>query len=213
MNDSCFSVVRALGAALVMMAVADPGWAQKPNLVNNGSFDSTVDGWSFHIRSCPIFVWDPMDISSDPSSGSAALMERCGPPPIPLVEAAVVSNCVDTAGIDGLIVSGSLFHDGDWWSDRVYVELLVYSDTLCSTTETLIPIGEDDGSATWLTFSEVVDLLQGIGFQVNSARISFRQVVACCKYSYFDNASLIPVEVFSDAFEEGDTSVWSSSVP
>lgn len=74
--------MRCTHVALVVAAFFScPAWGTSQNLVVNGGFDGNVEGWKI-VRGEGTQVWDPLDVNSNPQSGSMHLANTgAGPNP------------------------------------------------------------------------------------------------------------------------------------
>ena len=189
--------------ALLMGASASDG-----QILNNTRFDTDVSGWS--EPDMAIVVWDPLDADASLTSGSA-----------------LVTNISDTAGdgtgarqcaegIDEAVtyqVGARVYFPGGQ-TETGWAVILVQSYSGAACTDfidfELTSIVQSTSTDAWLPVS--ASLVAPAGSQSVRVRLSVRkQEAAGSLAAHFDNVVFESV-IFSDSFESGDTSAWSSTV-
>ena len=199
-----------LGASMLLLALLMGSGDSHAQLLSNIQFDTDVSGWTAGAKAT--VEWDPLDADASLTSGSA-----------------LVTNISDTAGDStgarqcaGGINEAMTYQVGakvyipsgqtetgwadilvQWYSDATCTDFIGVANT--SSVQTATP-------DTWLPVS---GLLQApAGSQSARVRLSVRkQEDAGSLAAHFDKVVLEPVPlIFSDGFESGDTSAWSSTV-
>jgi len=181
------------------------------NLVVNPDFDTDVVGWSpfYDID----FIWDPLDYQGDPSSGSGFAASTDAPGSnsgiVQCVEPIVAGEAYGLSG--WLNVSPSQAGDGYvglfvWWRDGAG----------CTGTQTNALVTPYVASTTgWEQQTAAPEVAPaGTVSATLYLNITKSSPLGVDYYVYFDGIDLHPAgSVFSDGFETGDTSRWSTAVP
>ncbi|MCD4748099.1 MAG: hypothetical protein K8R59_01890 [Thermoanaerobaculales bacterium] len=187
----------------LLVAVAPVG----AQLVDNGTFDSTVDGWDEFPKGT--IVWDPLDISSSSSSGSALITNES----LTSGDASGPQQCV--TGIVGgqeYLVEASVYFPGSQ-SQSGWTRLLIrwYSDICFGTQLGLDTTPKASTPDMWSTTGLFVEAPTGA--VAVALRLDVWKVEAGGALSaHFDNMILDGV-VFRDDFESENLDAWSEVVP
>ena len=181
------------------------------NLVVNPDFDTDVDGWiPFYDID---FIWEPLDCQGDPSSGSGFAASTDAPTSnsgiIQCVEPIVAG---DWYGLSAwLNISPSQAGEGSarlfvWWRDGAG----------CTGTQTTALATQFVAStAGWEQQTAIPEVAPaGTVSATLYLNITKSSPLGVDYYVSFDGIDFHPAaSIFSDGFEAGDTSRWSTAVP
>jgi len=192
-----------LGIFLAMPAAAQ-------NILQNPGFDSDVSGWvnpyGFTV------VWDSRDANDSPGSGSAFATNTVGNGG----SSGMLSQCFPVSPDKMINFSGKIYQpSGQTGSGNGHIRLRYYTDTACSSY-----LGEGSSSMNQNSFDTWFEV-SGNDSSPSSAQ-SVEMFLAIISdvlgedFSvYFDDV-VLTIEtdaVFTDGFEDGTTSGWSSTEP
>jgi hypothetical protein len=196
--------------AALLITNVPTGGAQ--NLLDNGDFDSDVSGWAALGADLSI-VWDPEDHAADPGSGSLYSVNNA-----PAAGNFAIVSCVDSIP-DGLPyqVSGWVkLPSGQPVDGRTELFWYWYDAPSCSGSQTSQP------GTSAITVAEDWTFLQSSAEVAPPGTMSAWVVLLNNKNDAdpgalqisFDGISFHDAsEIFSDGFESGTTSAWTSVVP
>ncbi len=196
--------IAALALAAILVAVAP--LAEGQNLVFNADFDSDVAGWNpFPLAS---IVWDPLDSTGNPASGSA-----------------LVSNNSTTAGdgtgawqcIDGLvggltyrIAADIMVPSGQSNTGSAYLLVQWYSQPGCYGSLGLLSGPEVTTSMPDVWYSTVDSGEAPPGTQSARLRLNILKGEDWGSLDASFDAAWFEEILFYDGFESGTTGAWSS---
>lgn len=196
-------------ACIVIAAAASVATAQ--NMIENGNFDTDVNGWL--NETVVILAWSDLDAADSSSSGSALVsnthpnagngagIRRCASVPV-------------TAG-EGFVYGGKiLFPSGQARTGNAQVGLRFYEGPDCSGSQIS---GQPRLSTaifdTWVLLDSDEHIApagaQSVMFMAFPSKVEAGGVLD----AYFDDLYVEPGQIFEAGFESGDTDDWDLVVP
>jgi hypothetical protein len=176
-------------------------------LVDNGGFDSSVDGWEpFPFGTV---VWDPLDVAGSPGSGSALITNQADSPG----DASGPYQCVTGifGGQEYLAKASVLLPGGQAESGWTRMLVRWYADACFGTQLGTTITPNADTPDVWSTTEQFVEAPTGT--QVAAIRLDVWKVEAGGELSaHFDNVVLDAV-LFRDDLESGTLDAWSGVMP
>lgn len=195
----------ALAFAVVCLAPL----AEGQNLVSNSGFDTDVTGWSPFLMAS--IAWSSLDATAAPSSGSAFLTNSS----TTAIDGTGARQCIDGLG-GGLryrISADILVPGGQSTTGEAYLLVQWYDQPGCGGgnlglfTSPAIMTSTPD---VWYTSVESGEAPTGT--QSARLRLSIIKIEDSGSLdANFDNVEFIE-HIFSDGFESGDTTAWTSAV-